>query len=232
MKIIDVPQGSAEWAQARAGRVTASNMSKVLSRAKDRKSEGATRANYKARIIAEILTGRPQEDDYTNDDMEGGIELEPFGRAAYEVRVNDFVDTVGFVVHPKIARAGCSPDGLVGKSGMVQIKCPKVATHIAYRLAGIVPSKYEPQMLLEMACCERDWSDFASYCPALPAPLDLFVVRLHVRDGRPSDHHEIDRITAEINQFNREVDEIIEKLTGRSVDEYLARLGIEAAPAL
>lgn len=201
-------------------------MAKVLSRARDRKSEGATRANYKARIIAEILTGRPQEDDYTNDDMEGGIELEPLARAAYEVRINDFVDELGFVIHPKIARAGCSPDGLVGAKGMVQIKCPKPATHIAYRLAGVVPSRYEPQLTLEMDCCERDWSDFVSYCPVFPAPLDLFIVR------QPRSAERSRQAIAEIHQFNREVDEIIEKLTGRSVDEYLARLGIEAAPAI
>lgn len=223
MRVIDFPQGSIEWAQARAGRVTASNMAKVLSRARDRKSEGATRANYKARVIAEILTGKPQEDDYTNEDMEGGIELEPLARGAYEVRINDFVDTVGFVVHPRIERAGCSPDGLVGTNGMVQIKCPKAATHIAYRLAGVVPSKYEPQLALEMETCERDWSDFVSYCPALPASLDLFIVRQQRDAARARE------ITAEITQFNREVDEIIEKLTGRKVDEYLARLGMKEA---
>jgi hypothetical protein len=33
----------------------------------------------------------------------------------------------------------------------------------------------------EMDTCEREWSDFVSYCPQLPAPLDLFIVRLHAR---------------------------------------------------
>ena len=90
-------------------------------------------------------------------------------------------------------------------------------------LAGVVPSKYVPQMLWEMECCEREWSDFVSYCPAFPAPINLFVRRL------PRDGLEQQRIAAEITQFNREVDEIIEKLTGRSVDEYLERLGMSAA---
>lgn len=226
MKIIDFPQGSKEWAQARAGRVTASCVSDVLSRSRDRKSEGTTRANYKAQIIAEILTGQPQEDCYSNGYMEDGIELEPLARAAYEVRTNQFVDQVGFVVHPRLMRSGCSPDGLVDTKGMVQIKCPKPAVHIGYRLAGVVPSKYEPQIAWELDTCEREWSDFVSYCPIFPAPINLFVVRMTRSAQRARE------ITAEINQFNREVDEIIEKLTGSSVDEYLARLGIEAAPAL
>lgn len=225
MMIIDFPQGSAEWAQARAGRVTASCVSDVLSRARDRKSEGTTRANYKAQIIAEILTGRPQADGYTNGYMDDGKENEPLARAAYDVRHNTVVEQAGFVVHPRLARSGASPDGLVGEKGMVQIKCPKPAVHIGYRIAGVVPSKYEPQIAWELETCEREWSDFVSYCPAFPAPINLFVVRQHHDPKRARE------ITAEINQFNREVDEIIEKLTGRKVDEYLARLGIQAAPA-
>lgn len=223
MRIIDFPQGSAEWAQARAGRVGASSVVKVCSRSKDRKSEGSTRANYKAQVIAEILTGRPQENGYTNEDMEGGIENEPFARSTYEIRVGQFVDQVGYVVHPRMDRSGCSPDGLVGADGMVQIKCPKPATHIGYALGKVVPSKYEPQLTWEMEVCERTWSDFVSYCPALPAPLDLFIVRLQRNAKRAIE------ITAEITQFNREVDEIVEKLTGRKADEYLARLGMKEA---
>jgi hypothetical protein len=223
VKIIDVPQGSEEWRQAKCGRIGASNVAKVLSRSRDRKSEGSTRANYKARIIAEILTGKPQEDDFTSDDMEGGIELEPFARGAYEVHVGEFVDEVGFVVHPRLERAGCSPDGLVGTKGMVQIKCPKAATHIGYKLAGVVPSKYEPQLAWEMETCERDWSDFVSYCPLFPAPVNLFVVRQNHNPARARE------IAAEITQFNREVDDIIEKLTGRDVREYLDRLGLKEA---
>jgi hypothetical protein len=229
MLIVDCPQGSEAWLRARCGRVTASNIADVLSRSRDRKSEGATRANYKARIIAEILSGQPQEDGYSNGYMEDGIENEPLGRCAYEVRTGQFVDQVGFVVHPRLERSGASPDGLVGDKGMVQIKCPKPAVHISYRLAGVVPAKYEPQMRWELACCEREWSDFVSYCPVFPAPLNLFVVRLFAHDGRATDHQEIDRITAEVTQFNREVDEIIEKLTGRPVDEYLERLNMKAA---
>ncbi len=223
MKIIDFPQGSKEWAQARAGRVTASCIVDVLSRSRDRKSEGTTRANYKAQIIAEILTGQPQDDGYTNGYMEDGIELEPLARAAYEVHTSQFVDQVGFVVHPRLERSGASPDGLVGAKGMVQIKCPKPAVHIGYRLAGVVPSKYEPQLAWELDTCEREWSDFVSYCPVFPAPINLFVVRQAHNPQRARE------ITAEITQFNREVDEIIEKLTGRPVGEYLARLGMKEA---
>ena len=210
MKIIDCEQGSAAWLQARCGRVTASNIADVLSRSRDRKSEGATRRNYKARIISELLTGRPQEHGYTNKAMEDGIALEPFARGAYEARHNVMVDQVGLVLHPAIDRAAASPDGLVGAEGLVQLKCPYPATHIGYLLAGVVPSEYEPQMSWEIACTEREWCDFVSYCPIFPQYLQLFVMRFQRDDKR------IQEITAEVIVFLREVDEMIERLNRKA----------------
>lgn len=206
MKVLDLEQGSAAWAHARAGRVTASRVSDVLSRARDRKSEGATRRKYKAQIVSELLTGRPLENAFSSRAMEGGIENEPFARSSYEVTHGVFVDQVGFVLHPSIERAGASPDGLVGDDGMVQFKCPEPHTHLGYVLDGVVPSEYEPQMQWEMACTGRAWSDFVSYSPHFPAPHNLFVVRLQRDDSR------ISTITAEVLVFLQEADAIIERL--------------------
>ncbi len=210
MKVIDCVQGSDAWLAARCGRVTASNVADVLSRSRDRKSEGATRRNYKARIISEILTGRPQENGYTNKAMEAGLEFEPLARSAYELANGEFVDFVGLVLHPSIERAAASPDGLVSTDGLVQFKCPFPATHIGYILDGEVPAEYQPQMLWEMACTERAWCDFASYCPSFPPHLQLFVVRFH------RDEKRIVEITAEVNVFLKEADEIIERLNRKA----------------
>lgn len=210
MRIIDCPQGSAEWALARAGKVTASRIGDALSRARDRKSEGATRRNYKAQLVCEILTGAPQENGFTSGPMKDGIENEPLARSLYEVRNDLLVDQVGFVLHPTIERSGASPDGLVGERGMVQFKCPLAATHLSYIDEGVVPTEYQPEMLWGMECAERDWCDFVSYCPLLPPRHQLFQVRFHRDDKR------IAEITAEVNVFLREVDERIERLNKRA----------------
>jgi hypothetical protein len=76
VRIIDFPQGSAEWRAARAGKVTASCMDKVL--AKIKTGEAAARRDYRAQIVAEILTGQPQDSGFVNDEMRWGIEQEPF----------------------------------------------------------------------------------------------------------------------------------------------------------
>jgi putative phage-type endonuclease len=207
MKTIDFVQGSQEWLAARAGKVTASCMSNVL--AKIKSGEAAARRDYKAQIVAEILTGKPQGDTFINAEMQFGTDTEPFARAAYEVQEGVMVDQVGLVVHPRIDRAAASPDGLVGDSGLVEIKCPKVATHLTYLLDGVVPSKYQPQMLWQMACCERGWVDFVSFRPDLPAELQLFKVRF------PRDDKRIQEMEAETVVFLAEVDELLTKLRER-----------------
>jgi putative phage-type endonuclease len=172
MKIIDAVQGTPEWLAARAGRVTASMISAVLM-----KPETAGFRDYQAQLVAEILTGKPQGSDYTNVHMQFGTETEPLARSAYEAETGFSVDEVGLCIHEIIDRAGASPDGLVGNSGLVEIKCAKVATHLAYQIAGVVPSGYKNQMMWQMACTGRDWCDFVSFRPDLPEHLQLFVVR-------------------------------------------------------
>ena len=165
-------QGSQEWLAERAGKVTASMVSAVLA-----KPETAGFRDYQAQLVAEILTGKPQGSDYINAAMAFGTEMEPLARSAYVAETGFSVDEVGFCQHPTINRAGASPDGLVGNSGLVEIKCPKVATHLAYLIAGVVPVGYKNQMMWQMACSKRDWCDFASFRPDLPEHLQLFIIR-------------------------------------------------------
>ena len=172
MKVIDAVQGTPEWLAARAGRVTASMISAVLM-----KPETAGFRDYQAQLVAEILTVKPQGSDYTNVHMQFGTETEPLARSAYEAETGFSVDEVGLCIHPIIERAGASPDGLVGNSGLVEIKCPKVATHLAYLIAGVVPAGYKNQMMWQMACTGLDWCDFVSFRPDLPEHLQLFIVR-------------------------------------------------------
>ena len=165
-------QGSQEWLAERAGKVTASMVSAVLM-----KPETAGYRDYQAQLVAEILTGKPQGSDYTNAHMAFGSEMEPLARSAYEAETGFSVDEVGFCQHPTIERAGASPDGLVGKNSLVEIKVPKVSTHLAYLIADVVPAIYRNQMMWQMAVTGRDWCDFVSFRPDLPENLQLFIVR-------------------------------------------------------
>lgn len=201
---IDIQQRSQEWYTARLGKVTASRLSDVV--AKIKTGEAAGRAGYRAQLVAERLTGKPQE-SFQSQSMDWGTEAEPLARATYEARTGNLVDAVGFVTHPAIELAGASPDGFIGNDGLIEIKCPTTKTHIDTLVNQSVPSKYIPQMLWQMACTGRDWCDFVSFDPRMPINLQIFIHRVN-RDDELISFYE-----KEVVKFLQEVDESIKKLS-------------------
>lgn len=200
-----IVQGSPEWHAARCGKATASRIADAIARTKT--GWGASRENYKAELVAERLTG-VQAEGFTNAAMQWGSETEPAARAAYSFRQDVDVFEVGFVDHPQIAMSGASPDGLIGEDGLLELKCPQPATHIATLLGQSVPAKYLTQMQWQMACTGRKWCDFASYDPRLPESMRLFVKRVE------RDEAEIARLEALVIDFLGEVDETVARLRG------------------
>jgi len=177
----DIIQGSDEWKAIRLGKATASRVADVVARTKS--GYGASRANYMAQLIAERLTGVPAE-TYTNAAMQHGTDTEPEARSAYEFYQGVTVEQVAFVPHPTIVDAGCSPDGLVGDDGQVEIKCPNTATHLETLLGQAVPGKYDTQVQFQMACTGRKWCDWVSYDPRMPEHMRLFVMRIERDEAR------------------------------------------------
>jgi len=210
VKVLKVTQGTAEWALARSGHVTSSRICDVM--AKIKSGEAAARRDYRIQLVAERLTGKPSESGYTNAYMIRGTEQEPFARAAYEMRSDVMVDQVGFVLHEELEHCGCSPDGLVGDDGLLEIKCPKTSTHIGYILDGGIPSEYRLQMLWQMECTGRSWCDFLSYDPRLPENLQLFIRRYERNDERLAE------IRKEVVRFNAEVEAVIKNLPFANMD--------------
>lgn len=206
MNIIDCPQGSQAWLAIRAGRVTASRIADLMARTKT--GWGASRANYMAELVAERLTGTVAE-GFTNAAMKWGTEVEPEARSAYQFLTDAEVTEVGFVIHPTIDSSGASPDGLVGTDGLLELKCPQTATHIETLLGGVVSDKYIKQMQWQMACTGRQWCDFASYDPRLPARMQLFVKRV-ARDTAL-----IAEIEAAVRDFLGEVDAKVSALSAK-----------------
>jgi putative phage-type endonuclease len=199
-----IEQRTDEWFQQRLGKVTASRMSDVLARIKS--GEAAVRANYKAQLVAERLTGYPQ-DSYTNAAMKWGTDQEPFARLAYEIEADEFVKECGFIDHPVIAMSGASPDGLVGKDGMVELKCPETKTHLQMLLTGEVSSKWIDQVVWQLACNpDREWNDFVSFDPRLPPELRVFKKRFY------RDNDVIKSYETEVKLFLSEVDAMVLKL--------------------
>lgn len=204
--MFEIVQGTEEWRQIRLGKVTASRVADVI--AKTKSGPSASRANYAAQLVAERLTGVAEE-GYQSAAMARGSEMEGAAREAYEFDRGVTVREVGFVPHPSIGEAGASPDGYVGDVGLVEIKCPNVATHITTLLSGKIPGAYTTQMQWQMACTGRAWCDFVSYDPRLPDAMQLFVQRIHRDDER------IAELEAEVVAFLGEVRSTVAQLRAK-----------------
>jgi putative phage-type endonuclease len=213
MDASNVEQRTEEWRQAKLGKVSASNIHKVLAGPKERGGVSTTRRNYRTQLALEIIDGKSHEQALPKIYwIEQGIRLEPKARAAYELQTEEMVLTAGFVEHPWIPRFGCSPDALVGDHGLAQIKCPIPAVHWdehheAAKI-GKVPAKYYAQIQCELACTGRKWSDFVSYNEEFPSDKRLIVIRTE------RDEPFIKDMESSVLAFNQEVDAMVAELRG------------------
>lgn len=197
---------SEAWQFARIGKVTASRVADVMRKTKTGAS--ATRANYAAELVAERLTGSASE-RFVNASMLWGIEKEADARALYELLRNVDVQPGGFVSHPTLAMAGASPDGFIGDEGLVEIKCPNTATHIATLIGAAIDADYGKQIQFQMACTGRKWCDFVSFDPRMPDDMQIHIVRIARDDAA------ISEMEREISSFLSEVDSTVGALLSR-----------------
>jgi putative phage-type endonuclease len=203
---LNMQQGTDAWKRERLGRVTASKIADVL--ATTSKGWGASRANYAAQLICERLTQTPTE-MFVSAEMRWGTETEPQARLAYELMTGCDVLQIGFVKHPSVPMSGASPDGLVETDGLLELKCPLSATHIETLLSEKIPAKYIQQMQWQMACTGRQWCDYASFDPRLPAEMQLFVKRV------PRDSLAITQLEREVSVFLAEINVTMNELKAR-----------------
>jgi len=176
------------WLQARVGKCTASRIRDVVATLKNG-GYGIGRERYRAELIAERQTGVPYQ-SYVSPQMRWGNDTQPQATAAFElftgqsVLLPEDVWEDGFVPHPFVVMAGASPDGAVGKQGLIEIKCPDTHTHVATLRGGSIPVEYVDQMLFQMACSGRKWCDWVSFDPRMRPDRQLFVRRIYRDDAR------------------------------------------------
>ena len=198
MKIYECTQQSDEWYKLRLGAVTASKFGDVIA-----KGDGKTRKTYMIDLATEILEGTQMVGHYDKN-MEAGTLKEPLAREYYELITYCTVKEVGFVKRDD--SVGCSPDGLVGEDGLIEIKCPLGKTHTRYILEDKVPSTYKSQIQGQLWVTQRRWCDFLSYRPEnLKRP--HFIKRVY----RDEDY--IKELAIQVTIFVAELKKLIDTLT-------------------
>lgn len=206
-------QRSADWFAARIGRVTGSRAADVLATIKS--GEAAARRDYRTQLVVERLTLQPQEDGYINAAMQWGIDHEADAFAAYEAQTGQIVRRTGFL-QATDRMVGCSLDGDVENfAGILELKCPKSATHLKYLRGGSVPSEHVPQIVHNLWVTGAQWCDFVSFDPRFPQSLQLFVVRVP-RDEKQIASYEL-AVTLFLTEVDNEVGQMVQLMTAEAV---------------
>lgn len=205
MKIHDVAQRSSDWFALRAGKLTGSCAKDMLAKGRG-SADSVKRRDLLYKLIAERMSGSSQEDGYVNAAMQWGIDHEADAVRAYEAEKSCFVDSIGFCEHESLP-IGTSPDGFIGASGILSVKCPKTATHIRYLRERCEPSEHVAQNTHELWLTGREWVDFVSFDPRLPEGGRLFIIR-------------VTRSLAQLAEYEREVWAFLEEV---SIEEGAVR---------
>lgn len=160
MKFHNVTQGTDEWFNLRKGKFTASNFKDLFA-----KETTATYEKAIYKVVYERLTNEKVESEFQSYYMKRGTELEAEALKRYSLITFNKVNNGGFVELNDFI--GASPDGLIGETGLVQVKCPAFNTMINYLLKKQLPTEYHWQVYGEMFVTGREWCDFFAYHPAL-----------------------------------------------------------------
>jgi putative phage-type endonuclease len=147
-------QRTPEWHKARKGRITASVVGAILGNSPFMDRNDAMRAMVRDALgLEREFTG--------NVATEYGNANEQTALFEYRLITLHDVDKSGFV--PLDDWAGCSPDGLIGLNGGLEIKCPyglrDADAPVAFKPLADQPH-YHDQVQFSMAVTGREWWHF------------------------------------------------------------------------
>lgn len=188
----DVEQNTDEWYLLRSGRITSSNLPKIM--ANFGKGFGEPAKKYAVDIAVSQITGKQSATGYSNDHMERGHEEEPLARMEYENQLFCDVANGGFF---EIDDIGCSPDGLVGNNGVIEIKSAIPSIHFSRIAKQSFDSAYKWQLAGNLKFTGREWIDFISYCSDFPDEKRLYVYRSYADDFKD----EFQMVESRIDEF-------------------------------
>lgn len=151
-------QRTQEWFKARAGRITASSVGAILGHA-----PYATRDDVMRRMVREYHGAEPEFEG--NIATEYGTRNEAGALTEYIMETGNEVEQIGFVTREDWA--GCSPDGLIGEDGGLEIKCPfglRKDEAPAFKSIFDQPHYYD-QVQFSLWVTERNFWDFYQWSP-------------------------------------------------------------------
>lgn len=194
----DIEQGTDAWRRLRCGIPTASMFKTVMASGKDG-GESKTRDEYMRKLAGEILTGEPM-DSFSNSHMERGKVMEDEARDFYSfLHDSEELHRVGFIRNGK---KGCSPDSLLGTSGMLEIKTALPHILIEKLEKDAFPPEHKAQSQGNLWVAQREWITIVVYWPKMP-PLIKKAYR---------DELYIQKMATAVDTFNADLAEMVERI--------------------
>jgi hypothetical protein len=201
---VDVEQGSLEWLEARLGVPTASQFHRIVTPKTLKASSQAV--GYRNELLAEWLLGE-SGDEHKSQFMARGSDIEDEARRWYEFDRGVTVERAGFCLTDD-RKIGCSPDGLVGEDGGVEIKILAAYKHVGALLATD-DAEHRCQIQGCLYVTGRRWWDRVYYHPTLPS----VVHRMH------RDEEFIGRLASELVSFLVDVANCRDVLLGMGCEQ-------------
>lgn len=205
VKIIrDIEQGSVEWQLLRSGKATASGLKNILTPTFKERT-GEMPYTYMMQVLAEMWQGGPLPQEWSSFDVEQGSIIEEKARNMFTMQTGKEVEQVAFI-EADDARFGASPDGIIdGKEG-VELKAPKLVTHLKYLDRGEVPEEYLCQVHGSLYASGFEKWHFMSFRIGYP-PLILTVERdekimAAIKSGLDSFFEKLDKTMAKLIKLN------------------------------
>ena len=161
----DIEQQTDAWFEAKLGKFSGSDFHIMLGNSQAKK-------DFLWEKFAEIKYQDSDKEDFSTYYMERGKVLEHEARRMYNVTKEVVVKEVGLVEDDGefAGYAVCSPDGLVGDDGIIEIKCLSAKFHEQY--TNPISDKYEyikpeyrTQVQYNLLITDRKWCDFVYYHP-------------------------------------------------------------------
>ncbi len=195
-EVFTFEQGSAEWFEVRRGIPTASKFSTVMA-----KGDGKTRRKYMLQLAGEVLTEESME-TYSNEHMLRGKEMEDAVRQQYAFQTDADLERVGFI---RWGRKGCSPDSLIGKKKMLEIKTTLPDLLIDIHLRGEFPPAHKAQCQGNLWVAGREEIDIAiGWIGKKTMP--LYIQTIH------RDETYIAAMSAVVDEFNQELAYVVQQM--------------------
>ncbi len=165
MKIIECEQNTTAWEMARLGRVTASEIDALISpTGKIRTGKGVETYLYK-KVCEKLLNYSPDFGGTFATDQ--GALIEKIAIPYYDFTYDTQIKRVGFCESDD-GFTGCSPDGLIGEDGGIEIKCFQPAHSLRCLMENAIPDEYLMQIHFSMYVTGRPWWKFLSFSRQFP----------------------------------------------------------------